>query len=82
VGNLAHASNISVLGEATNLASRLQATSRAGEVTLSGEAHRRVGDWLHEQGMSSEPIDLELKGFAQPVTAYRVAVSSVAAQPA
>jgi adenylate cyclase len=82
VGNLAESSNISVLGEATNLASRLQARSKAGEVTLSEEAYRRVGDWLREQGIASEPVELELKGFAQPVTAYRVAASTQAAQPA
>jgi len=50
VGRLAEAANLSVLGEVTNLAARLQAQSAAGEVTLSEEAHRRVEGWLAERG--------------------------------
>jgi adenylate cyclase len=79
VGNLAESANLSVLGEATNLAARLQAKSAPGEVTLSEEAYRRVGGWLETQGIPSDRVELELKGFAGTVPAYRVAASTVAA---
>ena len=82
VGNLAESANLSVLGETTNLAARLQARAAAGEVTLSEEAHRRVSDWLAAQGMRSERVELELKGFPELVPAYRVAASTVAVSPA
>jgi adenylate cyclase len=82
VGNLADSANLSVLGETTNLAARLQARSAAGEVTLSEEAHRRVSEWLGAQGLRSERVELELKGFPELVQAYRVAASTVAASPA
>jgi class 3 adenylate cyclase len=41
-------------------------------VTLSEEAHRRVKDWLEEQQISPERLELELKGFGAPVVAYQV----------
>jgi class 3 adenylate cyclase len=72
VGRLAASANVSVLGEVTNLAARLQAQSPAGEVTLSEEAHRRVREWLAERQLAPERLELELKGFAEPVVAYRV----------
>ena len=72
VGRLADAANVSVLGEVTNLAARLQAQSPAGEVTLSEEALRRVSSWLEERRLVPERLELELKGFSAPVIAYRV----------
>ncbi|HEV2034221.1 MAG TPA: AAA family ATPase [Candidatus Dormibacteraeota bacterium] len=72
VGTLARSANVSVLGEVTNLAARLQAQSPAGEVTLSEEAHRRVRGWLDERQIASERLELQLKGFETPVVAYRV----------
>ena len=63
---------MSVLGEVTNLAARLQAQSPAGEVTMSEEAHRRVRDWLSERQIEPERLQLDLKGFEAPVVAYRV----------
>jgi len=78
VGRLAESANLSVLGEVTNLAARLQAQSGAGEVTLSEEAHRRVQDWLEERGTSAERVELKLKGFADPVVAYKVRASAEA----
>jgi class 3 adenylate cyclase len=72
VGRLAESANVSVLGEVTNLAARLQAQSPAGEVTLSEEAHRRVRDWLAERQIDPERLELALKGFEAPVVAYRV----------
>lgn len=78
VGNLADSANLSVLGPATNLASRLQARAEAGEVLLSDEVHRRVKEWLEAQRIAFERLELELKGFDRPVVAYRL-VSRVAA---
>ena len=72
VGRLADSANVSVLGEVTNLAARLQAQSTAGEVTLSEEALRRVSSWLEDRQLNAERLELELKGFATPVVAYRV----------
>ena len=72
VGRLAESANVSVLGEVTNLAARLQAQSPAGEVTMSEEAHRRVRDWLAERQLEPDRMELDLKGFATPVVAYRV----------
>ena len=72
VGRLADSANVSVLGEVTNLAARLQAQSPAGEVTMSEEALRRVGGWLKERQLEPERLELELKGFSAPIVAYRV----------
>jgi len=79
VGRLTEAGNVSVLGEVTNLAARLQSQSAAGEVTLTEEAHRRVEGWLAERGTVVERVELELKGFGVPVIAYRVRAAAGAA---
>ena len=81
VGSLAEAANVSVLGEVTNLAARLQAQSQAGEVTMSEEAHRRVAGWLFERGLSAERLELSLKGISAPVVAFRLK-TGVAVAPA
>jgi len=78
VGRLAEAANVSVLGEVTNLASRLQVQSASGEVTISEEAHRRVQAWLSERGTAVERVELQLKGFGEPVVAFRVRASAEA----
>ena len=78
VGRLAEAANLSVLGEVTNLAARLQSQSAAGEVTISEEAHRRVQAWLSERGTAVERVELSLKGFSEPVIAFRVRASAEA----
>jgi class 3 adenylate cyclase len=75
VGTLTEAANLSVLGEVTNLASRLQAEAAAGEVMLSDEAFRRVEEWLGQQRIPAAREEIRLKGFAGAVTAYRLAVS-------
>jgi class 3 adenylate cyclase len=67
VGRLSSGGNVSVLGETTNLASRLQAQAGADEIVLNEEAWRR----LREQVDARHEV-LELKGFARPVGAYRV----------
>ena len=65
--------NVSVLGEATNLAARLQTAAAGGEILLSDEAFRRVSGWLGERGLAVEREELELKGFDGPQPAYRLA---------
>ncbi len=64
--------DIMVLGEATNLAARLQTAAQAGEIVLSDEAHRRVAAWLDEHGLQALPETLELKGFEGAQSAWRV----------
>jgi adenylate cyclase len=68
VGTLTSGANLSVIGETTNLASRLQSQAAAGEVLLSEESFRRVRD-----GVDAAPEQLSLKGFDRPVAAYRIA---------
>jgi adenylate cyclase len=64
--------NILVLGEATNLAARLQTAAKAGEIVLSDEAHRRVAAWLSQHGLEAMREPLELKGFDGPQPAWRL----------
>ena len=64
--------DVLVLGTATNLAARLQTAASAGEIVLSDEAHRRVADWLKEQGLEAKQEALELKGFNDPQPAWRL----------
>jgi adenylate cyclase len=72
VGRMARGANLSVLGEATNLASRLQGQAAAGEILLSDESHRRVEAWLAERSLTSEPAGLTLKGIEGRTPAFRV----------
>ena len=74
VGRLAEGANLSVLGEVTNLAARLQAQAEAGQVLLSEEAYRRVREWLDLEGQPATREELQVKGIDQPVIAYRVKV--------
>jgi len=67
VGRLSKNANLSVLGETTNLASRLQTQAGANQIVLSEEAWKRVRDRV-----DAHLEMLELKGFAHPVPAYRV----------
>jgi class 3 adenylate cyclase len=72
VGRMAKGANLSVLGEATNLASRLQGQATAGEILLSEESNRRVVSWLTERGMAPQQISLSLKGIRGETLAYRL----------
>ncbi|HEX7309542.1 MAG TPA: AAA family ATPase [Gaiellaceae bacterium] len=72
--------NVSVLGEATNLAARLQTAAAGGEILLSGEAFRRVAAWLDERGLPVEPEELELKGFEGMQRAYRLRAAVASAR--
>src|ERR687885_2081655 len=54
-------------GEAVNVAARLQQAARPGEILMGAAAHR-----LTQAGVDSEPAGpLELRGFRQPIEAYR-----------
>jgi class 3 adenylate cyclase len=72
VGSLTAQSNMSAIGEVTNLASRLQGQAAAGEVFLSEEAYKRTRDWLTERSMTATEQALVLKGFPDPVSAHRL----------
>jgi class 3 adenylate cyclase len=71
VGTLKTGANLSVVGETTNLASRLQSQAAAGEVLLSEESYRRLRD-----AVAATPEQLSLKGFDHLVSAYRVSARS------
>ncbi len=72
VGALAEGANVSVVGDTTNLASRLQGQAEGGEILLSAETYRRVRDWIAESGYESTEARLKLKGIKKPVIAQRV----------
>ena len=70
VGSIGAGSRVEygALGDAVNTAARLQALAEPGTVLVGEETHRRVAPvfaW-------SEPSRYELKGKAEPVTAYTV----------
>ena len=67
VGRLKDGANLSVVGEATNLAARLQVHAKPREVLLSQETHRRL-----RNDLQAELEPLALKGFDHPVTVFRV----------
>jgi adenylate cyclase len=81
VGRLTESGNVSVLGETTNLASRLQGGAGSGEVVLSDEAYRRVREWVEDRSLSTDQVTLELKGFEQPVSAHVVRARRQVEQP-
>jgi len=72
VGQLSAGTHVSTYGEATNLAARLQAEAARGEILLSEDAFRRTRDWLSSRELPAERQTLTLKGFAEPVAAYRL----------
>ncbi|HSS95038.1 MAG TPA: adenylate/guanylate cyclase domain-containing protein, partial [Candidatus Dormibacteraeota bacterium] len=72
VGSLTSDANMSAIGEVTNLASRLQGQAGAGELVLSAEAYKRTREWLTQMSMSTSEATLNLKGFAEPVSAHRL----------
>jgi class 3 adenylate cyclase/tetratricopeptide (TPR) repeat protein len=76
VGQLARGANVTVLGRATNLASRLQAEAKPGEILLSDEAFGRVQNALPDEVVLVDECHLDLKGFESPVRAFRLRVLS------
>ncbi|HEY6167103.1 MAG TPA: adenylate/guanylate cyclase domain-containing protein, partial [Verrucomicrobiae bacterium] len=68
--------NYTVLGDRVNLASRLSSQTRSAEVLLDQTTREKLGErvWV-------EPVpDLRLKGFSEPVHAFRL--TDVVAAPA
>ena len=60
--------SFTAIGDTTNLAARLQTAARPGQVVLGEATYAEIGGQLE-----AEPIgELELKGKAAPVAAYRL----------
>ncbi len=55
------------IGSVVNLAARLSDEAASGEILLDNRTYDAVRDWA-----DLEAVTVELKGFAEPVTAYRV----------
>jgi class 3 adenylate cyclase len=64
--------NVSVRGESTNLAARLQSAASGGEIVLSEEAHRRVERRLASLELSAARDELEVNGLDDPAVVYRI----------
>jgi adenylate cyclase len=56
------------LGPVVNLAARLCAEARDGEILIDLQAHAAAADAI----VCGEPRDLDMKGFTHPITAYAV----------
>jgi class 3 adenylate cyclase len=72
VGRLAQDANVSVIGEVTNLAARLQAKAAAGEILIDEEAFSRVRNWLQSERIEHEQVTLQLAGFTEQVVAFKL----------
>ncbi len=70
VGNLGSEQyqNFTAIGDTVNVAARLQAQAKAGEVICSASVLSAAGDGVHAAPLGA----LELKGRKTPVEAYRV----------
>ena len=73
VGQFSQGSPVTAVGETINLAARLQSEVHGGEVLMSEETYRRTGAWLASEELLVSEEWLTLKGFPQPVRAYRLA---------
>jgi len=70
VGNVGGGSysDFTAIGDVVNVAARLQGEAAGGEIVASARLARRLDP------IPGEPIELALKGKAEPVAAYRIAV--------
>lgn len=57
-----------VMGDAVNVAARMEQTAKPGTVHISDETHRHVADLFEFEELG----EIEVKGRAQPVRSYRV----------
>lgn len=57
-----------IIGGQVNLAARLESHADVGGILLAHETYAQVRDWL----MAEEAARISVKGFAKPVTTYRV----------
>jgi len=73
VGQFSDGSSPTALGETVNLAARLQQKAVAGEVLLNDEAHRRIASSSTGTKWVGDAVRLDLKGFEEPVKAFRLA---------
>jgi len=60
--------DFTAIGDVVNVAARLQGAAAGGEIVASARLAERL------DAAPGEPIELELKGKAEPVAAYRIAV--------
>jgi class 3 adenylate cyclase len=59
-----------VLGDAVNVAQRLQSTAAAGEVLITGQtAQAAAGGWFRLEPRGIQPV----KGRKEPIEVFRVA---------
>jgi adenylate cyclase len=63
------------IGDVVNLAARLEGQARGGEIVVDEPVYRQVAD----QYPDLKPEDVDLKGFAEPVTSYRLGAAESAA---
>jgi adenylate cyclase len=63
--------DFTALGDVVNTAARLQGEAKGGEIVLSGRVYEAV-----RNGRRARPIELELKGKAEPVLAYVIEVGA------
>jgi len=70
VGNVGHSSlnDFTAIGDAVNVASRLQGEAKGGEIVASARLVERLQD------PPGERLELTLKGKSEPVVAYRIAL--------
>jgi adenylate cyclase len=68
-GAVGDGSQTGVMGDAVNIAARLQQTAEPGQVLLAASTWRRVRDRFEAERVGA----LEVKGKTQPVEAYRLA---------
>jgi adenylate cyclase len=78
VGNVGEeeVKDFTALGDVVNTASRLQAQADPGQLIVS----ERVYEAVRDRFPTVEPVELELKGKAEPVPAY--VIDAVAREPA
>lgn len=69
VGNVGQGSlnDFTAIGDVVNVASRLQGQAKGGEIVASARLVERL-----DEPPPGQPIELELKGKAEPVSAYRI----------